>query len=42
MKYGFQCPCHGVRVFDTQRERDAYAITYQCGVEMFRIEPDPT
>ena len=37
MKYGFKCPCHGVQVFDTMRQRDSYAITYQCKLELFRI-----
>ncbi len=39
MKYGFKCPCHGVQIFETQAQRDAFAITYQCRLEMFRIEP---
>ena len=41
MKYGFKCPCHGVQVFETQSQRDAFAITYQCRLEMFRVEPAP-
>lgn len=41
MKYGFKCPCHGVQIFETQDQRDAFAITYQCRLEMFRIEPAP-
>lgn len=39
MKYGFRCSCHGVQIFETQDQRDAFAITYQCRLEMFRIEP---
>jgi hypothetical protein len=38
MKYGLRCPCHGVRLYETARQRDAYAITFQCKQEWFRIE----
>jgi hypothetical protein len=41
MKYGFKCPCHGVQICETQSQRDAFAITYQCRLEMFRVEPAP-
>mgnify|MGYP000961881453 FL=1 len=41
MKYGFRCPCHGVHIFETRVQRDAFAITYQCRLEMFRVEPAP-
>ena len=41
MRYGFRCPCHGVQICETQVQRDAFAITYQCRLEMFRIEPAP-
>ena len=34
--YGLRCGCHGLRWFDTARERDAAAITYQCKPEWLR------
>lgn len=40
MKYGLFCGCHGMRIYNTQRERDKYAITYQCKQEWFRVTDD--
>ena len=37
MKYGLRCPCHGARIYESYRQRDAHAITFQCKQEWFRI-----
>lgn len=31
--YGLRCKCHGTRWYESVRERDAAAITYQCRQE---------
>lgn len=41
-RYGLRCPCHGVRFYDSVRQRDAHAITYQCKQEWFRVVGDDT
>jgi hypothetical protein len=35
--YAIECDCHGTRLYKTMRERDAHAITYQCGPKLFRL-----
>jgi hypothetical protein len=37
VRYGLRCACHGVQIFESLRQRDAYAITYQCRLEWFRV-----
>jgi len=36
-RYGLRCPCHGTRFYESERQRDAHAITFQCKQEWFRV-----